>query len=348
MPILCKPAVAMPENVLTLEETLAMAREIHAQHPQLALALRLIKNVGVEKRHIVRPVAEILDHPGLERRNEVYEEEAKKRIPAVVAKALANAELEAAEIDAIIVISCTGFLMPSLTAWMLNTLGFRYDVAQIPIAQLGCAAGGSSIARAMDFCNSHRKANVLIVSCEFCSLCYQPDDLEVGNLLSNALFGDAIAAAVMRGEGGRGINMLGAASHVIPGTEDWISYKVKATGFHFRLNKGVPGTMAIVSPTIEKFVQAYDLTLRELDYHVIHTGGPRVLDTVRDYAHIPEARLEFSRRTLREYGNIASASIFDVMLRIFDTSAVRPDATFLIAGFGPGITAELSVGKWVG
>ena len=223
MPILCKPAVAMPEHTLTLEETLAMARELHAGHPQLALALRLIKNVGVEKRHIVRPVSEILDHPGLEKRNAVYEHEAKTRIPPVVAKALANAHVKASEIDAIVMVSCTGFLMPSLTAWMLNELGFRSDVAQIPIAQLGCAAGGTAIARAMDFCNSHRKANVLIVSCEFCSLCYQPDDLEVGNLLSNALFGDAIAAAVVRGDGGRGVDLLGAASHLIPGTADWIS-----------------------------------------------------------------------------------------------------------------------------
>ena len=105
--------------------------------------------------------------------------------------------------------------------------------------------------------------------------------------------------------------------------------------------------MAIYTPTIETFVEAYDLSMRDVDYHVIHTGGPRVLDTVRDVARIPEARLEFSRETLRQFGNIASASIFDVLLRIFDTQAVRPGASFLIAGFGPGITAELSIGTWV-
>jgi 1,3,6,8-tetrahydroxynaphthalene synthase len=346
MPILCKPAVATPENVITLEQTISMTQSVHAQHPQLALAMRLIKNVGVQKRHIVRPIDEILDHPGFEVRNAVYESEAKERIPPVVEAALQNARLQASKIDAIIMVSCTGFVMPSLTAWMINSMNFRPNVVQIPIAQLGCAAGGSSINRAFDFCIAHPNSNVLIVTCEFCSLCYQPTDLEVGNLLSNALFGDAIACAVVRGQGGRGISLLGHRSHLMPNTETWIAYDIKATGFHFRLNKGVPGTMQAVTPVVQEFVKSHDFDMANLDYYIIHTGGPRVLDTLRDHAHIAEPRLEHSRSTLREYGNVASASIFDVARRIFEGPPVQPGATFLIAGFGPGITAELALGAW--
>ena len=36
---------------------------------------------------------------------------------------------------------------PSLTSWMINNLGFRTDTTQLPIAQLGCAAGGAAINR---------------------------------------------------------------------------------------------------------------------------------------------------------------------------------------------------------
>ena len=61
----------------------------------------------------------------------------------------------------------------------------------MPIAQLGCAAGGAAINRAHDFCTAYPEANALIVACEFCSLCYQPTDLGVGSLLSNGLFGTA-------------------------------------------------------------------------------------------------------------------------------------------------------------
>lgn len=216
MATLCRPTVCVPEHVITMEQTLDLCRSVHADHPQLDLALRLIRNTGVAKRHIVQPIEETLKHPGFESRNAVYEAEAKARVPAVVRQALEDAQLRAKDIDLIIYVSCTGFMMPSLTAWMINALGFRTDTRQLPIAQLGCAAGGAAVNRAHDFCLAYPEANVLIVSCELCSLCYQPSDLEVGNLLSNGLFGDGVGAAVVRGRGGTGMQLHRNSSYIIP------------------------------------------------------------------------------------------------------------------------------------
>ncbi len=240
MATLCKPSVSVPEYIITMEETLAFAEKVHAGKPQLPLALRLIRNTGVQKRHIVQPIEKTLSHPGFEERNRIYAVEAKKRCPEVIEQALANACLRAQDIDVIIYVSCTGFLMPSPTAWLINNMGFRSNTRQIPIAQLGCAAGGAAINRAHDFCRAYPEGNVLIVSCELCSLCYQPDDDGVGSLLSDGLFGDAVAAAVMRGSGGTGIEIERNAAYLIPDTEDWISYAVRATGFHFLLDRRVP------------------------------------------------------------------------------------------------------------
>ena len=346
-PVLCKPAVAVPEHVITQAETLAVAERLHADHPKLRLVLRLIENTGVAKRHLIRPIEETLVHTGFGHRNQVFEEEAKKRIPGVVDEALANAGLTTSDIDAIMLVSCTGFMMPSLTAWMINELGFRTDTAQLPIAQLGCAAGTAAINRAADFCRARPRANALIVACEFCSLCYQPDDLDVGSLLSNGLFGDAVAAAVVRGDGhGTGVQLLAQTSHVIPGTASWIAYEVKETGFHFRLNKGVPGTMQQVMPELISFVRDQGHDLAELDFHVIHTGGPRVLDALRSHGGVPPEALGDSWETLANHGNIASAAVFDVLRRVAEKSPADA-ATGIIAGFGPGITMELALGTWV-
>lgn len=347
MPVLCKPAVAVPEHVITQEETLDLARRMHADHPQLRLVLRLIGNAGVTKRHLVRPIEDTLKDTGFGLRNRVFEEEAKKRIPPVVADALANAGLAACDIGAIVLVSCTGFMMPSLTAWMINELGFSADTVQLPIAQLGCAAGTAAINRASDFCAARRGANALIVACEFCSLCYQPDDLDVGSLLSNGLFGDAVAAAVVRGDGrGTGVALRAQASHVIAGTASWISYEVKETGFHFRLNKGVPGTMQQVMPELVQFVKSQEHDLGQLDFHVIHTGGPRVLDALRSHGGVPREALCDSWDTLSSHGNIASAAVLDVLRRVAE-KPMRDSATGIIAGFGPGITMELALGSWV-
>ena len=346
MPVLCWPAVAVPEHIITLEETLDLARRLHAGHEQLPLALRLIENTGVRTRHIVQPIEDTLRHPGLEQRNLVYVREAEARIPGVVDEALFRAGLAVEQINAIIYVSCTGFTMPSTTAWMINNLGFRTDTSQLPIAQLGCAAGGAAINRAHDFCVAHPGANVLIVACEFCSLCYQPDDLEVGNLLSNGLFGDAIAAAVVRSEGGTGIRLEHNASRLVPDTEDWISYAVRATGFHFLLDSRVPGTMKALAPELGAVAAEHGWDVTDLDFYVMHAGGPRILNDLSSFLGVKPEKFAFSRATLSEYGNIASATILDVLRRAIEAGSIPDGGRGLLAGFGPGITAEITLGTW--
>ncbi|MFB7248849.1 type III polyketide synthase [Streptomyces populi] len=346
MPRLCRPAVSTPENVITLEETLAFAERVHGGKPQLPLALRLIRNTGVQKRHIVQPIEATLRHPGLTERNRIYELESKKRCPEVVEQALRNADVTARDIDAIIYVSCTGFSMPSLTAWLINNLGLRFDTRQIPIAQLGCAAGGAAINRAQDFCAAHPGSNVLIVSCELCSLCYQPDADDIGSLLSDGLFGDAVAAAVVRGAGGVGIELERNASYLIPNTEDWISYAVRDTGFHFQLDRRVPGTMEPLAPVLREFAKDHSWDAGNLDFYIVHAGGPRILDDLAKFLEVDRKVFRHSWATLSEYGNIASAVVLDAARRLFEEAAPAPDATGLIAGFGPGITAEMALGRW--
>ena len=115
MPTLCYPAVAVPEHIITMEDTLALANRLHADHDQLQLVRRLITNTGVRQRHLVQPIEDTLRHPGFEQRNLTYVREAKARLPPVIAQALTQAGIAADEIDAIIYVSCTGFTMPPLT-----------------------------------------------------------------------------------------------------------------------------------------------------------------------------------------------------------------------------------------
>jgi 1,3,6,8-tetrahydroxynaphthalene synthase len=348
MPTLCKPSVSVPEYVITMEETLEFAERVHAGKRQLPLALRLIRNTGVRKRHIVQPIEETLRHPGFEERNRIYELESKKRCPGVIEEALANADLVAHDIDLIIYVSCTGFLMPSLTAWLINEMGFRSDTRQLPIAQLGCAAGGAAINRAHDFCLAYPESNVLIVSCELCSLCYQPEDDGVGSLLSDGLFGDAVAATVVRGTGGTGMMLERNASYLIPNTEEWISYAVKATGFHFRLDRRVPGTMEPLAPVLRELAINHGWDISKLDFYIIHAGGPRILEDLSKFLGVNNEMFRYSWTTLTEHGNIASAVVLDALRRLFEDGTMMPGASGVIAGFGPGITAEMAVGSWTG
>lgn len=346
---LCKPAVRVPEHVVTMEQTLELAERLHHGKPQLPLALRMIRNTGVRTRYLVQPIEQALEHPGLQERNRIYERESKARCPEVIEEAIKNADLTPRDIGMIIYVSCTGFLMPSLTAHLINKMDFRFDTKQLPIAQLGCAAGGAAINRAQEFCRANPGQNALIVSCELCSLCYQPVDDGIGSLLSDGLFGDAVAAAVVRGDGGGvGIRLEINGSYLIPETEDWISYEVRETGFHFRLDRRVPGTMEPLAPVLRTLVSSHGWDAENLDFYVIHAGGPRILDDLAKYLNVDRKVFRHSWATLSEYGNIASAVVLDAARRLFEEGALDTGANGILAAFGPGITAEMALGSWVG
>jgi 1,3,6,8-tetrahydroxynaphthalene synthase len=53
-----------------------------------------------------------------------------------------------------------------------------------------------------------------------------------------------------------------------------------------------------------------------------------------------------SRATLTEYGNIASATVLEALRRLLAEDLLVDGARGILAGFGPGITAEMALGTW--
>ncbi len=346
MPTLHKPAIYLPEYIITLEETIDLAKKNFKDNPNLEKSIALITNTGVKKRHIIQPIELATLHPGFGYRNAVFEYQSKRLVPDVIKEALSHADITAKDISAIIYVSCSGFLMPSLTAWLVNKMGFPLQTVQIPIAQLGCAAGGAAINRAHYFILAHPGSNVLIVSCEFCSLSYQPTDGDVGSLLSDGLFGDAITAAVVTSRAGNGLELQRNSSYLIPETDEWIRYAVKDTGFHFRLDKRVPGTMAPLAPVMAELASTHDWQIDNLDYYIIHAGGPRILDDLCKYLGVQKEKFSYSRDTLVNCGNIASSVVFEAYRRMHEDRIFKSSHKGIIAGFGPGIIAEMNLSQW--
>ncbi|WP_074013415.1 type III polyketide synthase [Candidatus Sodalis sp. SoCistrobi] len=347
MPTLHKPAVYLPEYIISQQDTINLARTNFKDNPNLEKSIELIINTGVMKRHIIQPIELATLHPGFGYRNSVFEYESKRLVPGVVEQALNNAAVSASQIAAIIYVSCSGFLMPSLTAWLINHMGLPDNTMQLPIAQLGCAAGGAAINRAHDYVLAHPGSNVLIISCEFCSLSYQPTDGDVGSLLSDGLFGDAISAAVVTAEPGEGLSLERNGSYLIPETDEWIRYQVKDTGFHFRLDKRVPGTMKPLAPVMRQLACDHGWDIENLAYYIIHAGGPRILDDLAKYLRVDLEQFSFSRDTLVNCGNIASSVVFEAYRRMHEKGIFARGGKAIIAGFGPGITAEMSLSQWI-
>jgi mannose-6-phosphate isomerase-like protein (cupin superfamily) len=113
------------------------------------------------------------------------------------------------------------------------------------------------------------------------------------------------------------------ASQLLPETEEWISYAVKAAGFHFQLDRRVPATMEQMAPVIASVAARHGWAAENLDFYAIHAGGPRILDDLSRFLGVEQSRFDCSRETLTQRGNIASAEQLDQVCRITSIAVVE-------------------------
>lgn len=347
MSTLCLPHVLFPQHIITQQQMIEHLQQLHRDHPQLALAARMIRNTEVRQRHLLLPIEALTAHRGIARRSELYEQEARRMSSRAARQALRNAGLRPQDIRMVVVTSCTGFMMPSLTAHLINDLGLPGSTVQLPIAQLGCVAGAAAIARAYDFSRQGPDRHVLLVSLEFSSLCYQPQDAQLQSFVAGALFGDAVSACVLRADDGvKGFRVEATGSFFLPDSEHYIRYEVLDTGFHFRLDKAVMKAISAVAPEMERLSREhFDQVCARCDFFIFHTGGRRILDELVAHLTLAEEQVAPSRASLAEVGNVASVVVFDVLRRLFENPP-EAGARGLLAAFGPGFSAEMALGQW--
>jgi predicted naringenin-chalcone synthase len=348
MAIVCRPALAFPDHELTREEAHETARRfLGADFKHLGRVLKIIDNAGVSTRRLVAPLDETLGRSGLKAANDVFSDEFKRLGEQAAAQALENASVRADQIDLVITTSCTGFMIPSVCAHLIPELGIRRDCVRLPITELGCAAGASAIARARDFIAARPGSNVLIVAGEFCSLCFQPADLSMQALVGAVLFGDGVAACVVRDGNASGFQVDKSANYLFEDSWGYMGFDVRDSGFHLVLDKGVPGAVERqIAPVMQGFLEDNGVA-DDIDFWCLHPGGRKLMDNVERAFSLSEGDLRASRECLAEVGNLSSASVLVVLRNLFDRHRPEVGARGFLAAFGPGFSVEMSLGRWV-
>jgi alkylresorcinol/alkylpyrone synthase len=79
---------------------------------------------------------------------------------------------------------------------------------------------------------------------------------------------------------------------------------------------------------------------------VAHTGGPKVLQAFEAALELPEAALARSWASLREVGNLSSASVLFVLSQLLESGEAKEGQLGLLMAMGPGFCAELVLLKW--
>src|SRR5207244_5675425 len=141
------------------------------------------------------------------------------------------------------------------------------------------------------------------------------------NLSASGLFGDGGAAAVLSG-GTRAVadgraplpRVIGTRSVFYPDTERVMGWDVVDGGFKVVLSPDVPKVVREhIGADVDAFLGDHRLARGDVRHFVVHTGGPRVLAACEEALSLPSGALERSWRSLREVGNLSSASVLFVL-----------------------------------
>jgi alkylresorcinol/alkylpyrone synthase len=241
-----------------------------------------------------------------------------------------------------IVVSTSGIVTPSLDALLLNRMGFRPDLERLPVFGLGCAGGALGLARAAALARATPGKNYLLLVVELCSLTFRNQDCSKGNIVASALFGDGAAALILRAEPADSRSkiaapaILGWGEHTWPNSQDVMGWHIEEDGFGVLFSKEIPTLVRErFRPACEAFLDRCGLRLSQLQGHICHPGGAKVLKSLAAALDLDSACLGLSQRILRDYGNMSAVSVLFVLKEAMRDA--KP-GKHLLSALGPGFS----------
>jgi predicted naringenin-chalcone synthase len=196
---------------------------------------------------------------------------------------------------------------------------------------MGCYAALPGLGAVADFVAA-RGRPALLLCLELTSLHLQPATRDPQQIVAHALFSDAAAAVVVTPTGpGYAVREVAAVTDTT--TADLMTWDVTDLGFRMGLSPKVPDVLRQhVRGLVEDLLGRHGLTVADVDGWVVHPGGPKILDVVRDELALTEADLAPSRRVLAEHGNCSSPTV------LLGLDALGTARHVVMLGFGPGLT----------
>jgi predicted naringenin-chalcone synthase len=81
------------------------------------------------------------------------------------------------------------------------------------------------------------------------------------------------------------------------------------------------------------------LRVGDIRHWALHTGGEKVINSIRDKLELSDDQLRPTRAILARFGNISSPTVLFVLREILDTPVVQGDLCVMSA-FGAGLSAH--------
>lgn len=316
-------------------------------------ALRFFKHPHISTRHLLFP-EDFKTGAGFaeetpEQLREKFLNNALTLTETAIEKALANAGLKKTDIHYIACVTSTAFIVPGLSALLIEHLKLPRNTQRVDIVGMGCNAGLNGMNTVSSWSKAHPGKNALLICCELSSCIYTVDE-EENTALVNSLFGDGISVAVIRtdhAESPETPEIVQFQSYMIPDSLECLrfNYAGDRNRYNFYVDKKTPSNLAasIMEP-LQLLLQENKLKMEDIKYWVLHTGGDAILSGIEKKLALSPTALRHTRSVLKDYGNISSGSFLFSYARLMEEKPA-PGYGMMIT-MGPGLTIETALLKW--
>lgn len=235
-------------------------------------------------------------------------------------QAMARAGVEAQDISALIVNTCTGYLCPGIATYLIERLGLRATTMTHDLVGSGCGGALPNIHLGRRLIAHDPHGVALCISVEICTATFQMGN-DISLIVSNAIFGDGAAAAVLwHREDGASIE--GERSYFDPSFRDDVRYVYRNGQLYNRITARLPQVIGEAVPSfLVEMAGAQGLTPADIDHWALHPGGARMMELIQEKVGLTQEQLLPSRGVYADYGNMSSPTVLFALERLLGSNA---------------------------
>ncbi|UII75786.1 type III polyketide synthase [Flagellimonas sp. HMM57] len=309
--------------------------------------VKIFEGAGVDRRYGIMDIDEVFMATSFEEKNAIYAREAKLLGEKALVKALAKANWKSESLDFIITVSCTGIMIPSLDAYLVDTVGLKQNIVRLPVTEMGCAAGVSGLIYATNFLRANPGKRAAVVAVESPTATFQLNDFSMANMVSAAIFGDGAACVLLSSEAdAQGPKVVGEEMYHFKDATHLMGFDLTNTGLKMILDPAVPQVIAEHFPDIvHPFLQKFNSSIEKVNHLIFHPGGKKIVQTVEELFGKLGKNIDDTREVLRAYGNMSSVTVLYVLKRFLEKD-IKTGEQGMVLSFGPGFSAQRVLLEW--
>ena len=293
----------------------------------------------------------IVSRTGIHERRIAADDETTTSLSVNAARdALAVAGLDPAELDLVIVATCTpDYYMPATAVLVAHELGATRAAGFDLMA--ACSGFVFALATASAYVRSGMHRNVLVVGVELLSRFLDYTDRN-----TCVLFGDGAGAVIVSASdapgGLLGLDMYsdgsGKEGIIFPagGSACPTTPKTVAEGGHFVHMAGkevYKYATRQLAESSRSALRSAGLSVGDVDQFLFHQANLRIIESVQNAVGIPSDKTYLN---IAKYGNTSAASVPMALVEAIAEGRIKQGDRLLMAAFGAGYTAGAAVVEW--